>query len=815
MPLAVFADVIIPLSAGDAFTYSLSAEDAPHIAVGQRVVVPFGKQHFYTGIVARVHHDAPSYAVKAVACIMDIQPLVLPAQIDFWRWVADYYFSNLGTVLQMALPSVLLLKSESRLVLSEDYDKNQAFSDKEILLLEALERTGRLDFAQMAEILQIKTVQPYVNALLQKKCIFLEEEIQEKYKAKTAVFLCLAEQYHTDVALQALYAQVEKFPKQVAVLMAYQLLKNQYADVWVKKTDLEKQAVVSSAVLKGLIDKNIFIASEKPISRLKNTAQDGAGFAHLSLAQNKAFEEMQEAFENNKTVLLQGVSGSGKTEIYMHAIAKTLAEGKRVLYLLPEIGLTFALLERLQKAFGKAVGVYHARFNFQERAEIWQACLSQAESHQVIVGTRMALFLPFQNLGLVIVDEEHDASYKQLKAPFVQGRDLANVLAKKHGANLILGSATPSLESYYLAKTGHYQLVLLTERYGLSQFPKIALVDLKENKKEQTPALLSPKLHAAVEEALQRKEQVIIFQNRRGYAPYISCNLCDFVPICPNCDISLTYYKTQHALRCNYCGHQEAKYSVCPNCKSLQIKEIGLGTEKVQESIAELFADAVVKRMDLDSTQGKTAYMSLVEAFEAKEIDILVGTQMLSKGLDFQGVSVVGVLHADNMLHYPNFRTAERAFQLFMQVSGRAGRGAKQGTVYIQTYATNHFVLQAVKNQDIEVFYAQELQERQSFCYPPYTRIIQIILQHKQKEIAHAIAVDLALLLKQDLSSWVIGPASPSLEKIRTLYQKEIWIKVPRAENFAQARRIISQHVHHIKNKHARERALVFLNTDA
>ncbi len=777
-----FIDVLLPLAVNQAYTYRVPSNLSNSIHVGSRVVVPFHGNRLYTAIVSSVHNKAPiHYEAKYIINILDETPVVLESQINFWRWIADYYLCNIGDVMNAALPSAMKLSSESNLVInpSADYDKNE-LSDQEYLIIEAIEVQGGISINDVQKILDIKTVMPIIKNLINKGCIYLLEEIQEKYTAKTRSIIELNSFYIDVENLKTLFAELESKPKQVDALQAYLRLSKTEKNITSKM--LIEEAAISSSVINTLIKKEVFIKSEVNVSRLTDTVNDEELESSFQLNAEQ-LEVLNNILldESNTPALIHGVTSSGKTMVFIELIKEQLKLNGQVLILIPEIGLTTQLIERYKLHFNENIAVYHSKYSEKQRVEIWQNVLSGKS--RIILGTRSSIFLPFQSLNLIIVDEEHDASYKQNEPnPRYNARDCAIYLANNFNAKIILGSATPSMESYYNALNGKYILHSLKNRFGTANLPKIQLVTAQnEFPKENLSAIIGKTLQEEIKLRLERKEQVILFQNRRGYAPYLQCTTCGHTPYCVNCDVGLTYHKWSDELRCHYCGFHSKVMKVCVACGAGHMELKGHGTEKIEDELKELFPEARVARMDLDTTRKKNAYQDLLNSIENAEIDILVGTQMVTKGLDFNLVTLVGILQADSLLNHQDFRAHERAFQLIEQVSGRAGRRDIQGQVVIQTYKPDHPILQLASRHDYDLFLRHQLNERKQFKYPPYCRVIEISVKHKEMKTTQLAAIELCKEIKKFVDgASVLGPEFPVIGKVRNNYINRIILKLDR-----------------------------------
>jgi primosomal protein N' (replication factor Y) len=791
--LPYFIDVILPIPIQKTFTYSITNDEANFLQKGMRVAVSFGKTKMYTGLVFNIHQIAPTlYEAKEIHQILDKAPLVNEEQLKHWQWISDYYMCSLGDVYRAALPSAFLLESETVLTKNEQEIDQSILMDDEFLIYEALQYQSQLTIHQVVTILGKKKVMPIVNSLLEKSVISLQEEIYEQYKPKLVKYVRLHSNYATDASLETLLESLSRAKKQrEAVLSFFQLSANKKP---IKAKDLEIQANVSSTILKSLVYKNIFEFYHIQIDRIsfKGTTNN---LKQLNEFQELALKEIKETFTTKDVTLLHGITSSGKTEVYAKLIQEVLDAGKQVLFLLPEIALTTQIITRLQMYFGNQISVFHSKYSMNERVEVWKNVLENKSKAGIILGARSALFLPFSNLGLIVVDEEHETSYKQFDpSPRYNARDAAIVLAKLHDAKILLGSATPSLESYFNAAQKKYGLVALNRRHGNVQLPKIELIDIKEKqRKKEMKGHFSDRMLLLIQEALDAKEQVILFQNRRGYSPVVECKTCGISPECPNCDVTLTFHKYKHELRCHYCNYQRAMPNSCGACGSNTLDTKGFGTEQIEMELKVLFPDFKIGRMDLDTTRGKYGYQKIIGAFESKEIDVLVGTQMLSKGLDFENVSLVGILNADTMLNFPDFRAHERAYQMMVQVSGRAGRSKKQGNVAIQTYNPNHQILQQVSTTSYAEMYKEQLQDRWQYKYPPYYRLIKITLTHRDYNKVDKGINWLAKAFQQSFGEYVLGPTAPAVSRIRNRYIKNLVIKVPPKQSLANTKNQITK----------------------
>ena len=776
-----FIEVIVPLSLPKTFTYKVSEIEFSFIKKGMRVAVPFGKNKIYTALVIDLHREEPTlYEAKEIHQILDEKPIVNEIQINHWFWIASYYMCTIGDVYRGALPSALLLESETIISQNkETFIDETTFTDDEFLIYEALQHQSSLNIQNIIDILNKKTVLPVIQKLINKNIISLQEEIQEEYKPKLVKYIRLHEHYKKEENLISLLDSLKSEKRKNLVLQYFQLQAQELQPVSVKL--LTETAQSSLAIVKALVDKQIFeeyFIQEDRVNFEKNKIENEL---ILSQAQQQAFDEIEKSFEDKEVSLLHGVTSSGKTEIYTKLIENNIAQGKQVLYLLPEIALTTQLVARLAKHFGNKVSVFHSKYSNNERVEVWNNVVQNSGSAQIVIGARSALFLPFNNLGLIIVDEEHEQTFKQHDpAPRYHARDAAIVLANAHQAKVLLGSATPSIETYYNATSGKFGLINLTERFGKVQMPAIELVDLKESYfRKKMKGHFSTTLIDEIKEAFANNEQVILFQNRRGFSPVLECMTCGNVPQCPQCDVSLTYHKYKNQLRCHYCGYSMAKPTNCHVCSSVDLETKGFGTEQIELELAELFPLKNIKRMDQDTTRGKYSFEKIIDSFKNREIDVLVGTQMLAKGLDFDNVSLVGIMNADNMLYHPDFRAFERSFQMMTQVAGRSGRAEKRGKVIIQTYNPLHNIIQQVTNNDYEGMYVEQLYERKIYFYPPFHRLIKLTLKHRDFEKLKEGSMWLYQVLQQNLTIPVLGPEEPAIGRIRNEYIRTIMIKMP------------------------------------
>ncbi|MEY3236633.1 MAG: hypothetical protein RI883_734 [Bacteroidota bacterium] len=797
-----FVNVILPIPVHKEFTYRVPFEMNDSIIVGGRVIVPFGKSKLLTGIVSKIQETAPSeYQAKYIEHVLDETPIITKEQYHFWQWISTYYMAPIGDVMNAALPSNFKLASETKIIIHPDYDGKLDFLDaRELEIVEALEIRETLDLKEISEIIGIKTVQPIIKKMMERRIVLAVEELNDKFVPKTAVYIILGTEVQTEEDLNAKINFLESkksTEKQLEILLTI-LRDGNYSNnklqPVLRKTLLEREISVSTL---NTMEKNgIIIQQRIEISRFSNSENNQEGFKELSKGQYKALEQINESFLQHNTTLLHGVTGSGKTEIYVQLIQEQLDLGKQVLFLLPEIALTTQLIQRLSAYFGEQIGVYHSKFNQNERVEIWNHVLNNNPSKfRIVLGARSSVFLPFQELGLIIVDEEHESSFKQYDpSPRYNARDSAIVLAHYYKAKVLLGSATPAMETFYNAKNGKYGYVELTNRFGGLSLPEVFCADVKKERRQKSmQSHFTLFLVDAIREALNRNEQIILFQNRRGYTPLWSCEICNWTPKCKNCDVSLTYHKQTNTLKCHYCSYHTPPVGSCACCGSNRLKMLGFGTEKVEDDLAIIFPDKTIKRLDLDSTRSKNAYENILGDFENRKIDILIGTQMVSKGLDFDNVSLVGILDADMLLNRPHFRAFERAYQLMSQVAGRSGRKEKRGKVIIQTGDPDHWVIQKVINHDYVGFYNDEILERKNYFYPPFYKMIEFTLKHKDEHLLDKASMDFALSLRETFKERVLGPEFPVVRRIQNLYLKSIKLKLEKDASDKKVKERIQQ----------------------
>jgi primosomal protein N' (replication factor Y) len=825
--ITLFADLILPLPLNKLFTYRVPYELNEYIKVGARVLVQFGKRRVLTAVVTNLHETRPEYSSKYILELLDEEPVVSLAHLKFWEWIANYYMCTVGDVMGGALPAGMKLSNTSKIQLHPHFDLKESlleFNFNEQKLLKTLQNVSALSHDEVADLLQVKNVYDILKFLIKKQVLIIYDEVKEKYKPKIAKKIRLTKDYLIPEKLQKLIGELEKYQKQQQIILKYLSKVPIQKGIAHNKKGIQKVDLLASregnklsmSSLKTLQKKGVFEEFSEVIPRFPILKTHKKVEINLTPAQNTALNEILEHYQSKNVALLHGLTGSGKTEIYVQLINQALESGSQVLLLLPEIALTTQMVIRLKKIFGDKMGVYHSRFSDNERVEVWQSVRSG--DYDFVVGVRSAIFLPFDNLGLIIVDEEHDTSYKQHEpAPRYNARDLAMVLAKMQGAKVLLGSATPSVESYYLAKKGVYGLVNLTQRYGDAQLPEIVAVDIAKSRKEKRMQLeFSPELMDEIRGALTREEQIILFQNRRGYAPLLHCQVCEWIPKCQNCAVSLTYHLRQNEVRCHYCGYAQKTPNICLDCGSTKIKTMRFGTQKLEDDLKLLIPNVRIQRMDKDTTRNKSSYEQIIQSFENHEVDILVGTQMLSKGLDFKRVHLVGVFDCDRMLHFPDFRAFERVFQLVTQVSGRAGRRGKQGKVIIQTNNPSQLILKRIIENDYLGFYEGEVLERERHLYPPFARLIKIVVKHENEKSCFEAAKALAKPLKKRLgAARVLGPEAPLINRIRNKFLQEIMIKLEREKvNLKAVKQFIAQEVENFYKDKKFKNVWIVLNVD-
>ena len=806
-----FVDVVLPLHLPQYYTYRVPLEYNDGIMVGQRVVVQFGGSKVYSAVVRKVHQQAPEYAnVKYILGILDPQPVVTELQLEFWEWIAQYYMCCVGDVMAVALPSAYRLQSESFIEVHPDFSGEISnLSANEMKVLELLSTNGSAKVSDITKALNFKKILPLLKTMIEKKIIIMDEELKQRYTPKTETYLKLSPEYLDPDKGRELFDSLEgktSSHKQLEVMLKF-MQQTDFGKQPIRKSIFTRDKELSASALKTLIKNGVLTAYDQQESRLIDVDKT------QSVSNIKLSEQQQNAFDkidiNNpeapQITLIHGVTSSGKTELYIKLINEVIKQGRQVLYLLPEIALTAQIINRLRKYFGTKVGVYHSKFSPNERAEVWTKTLDpQNGGYQVLIGARSAMFLPFNNLGLVIVDEEHDPSYKQYEpAPRYNARDASTYLAHKCGAKVVLGTATPSVETYFNAKSGKYALVEMDKRYGEVLMPEIRIADMRQNdRKGSVRSFFSKMLLDAIGEALKNNEQVILFQNRRGFSLRLECPTCGWIPSCSHCDVSLVYHKQTNSLRCHYCGYSIPVPAECPQCHNTYLKMRGFGTEKIEDELSIIFPDARIDRLDLDSvSSGKSKYVDIINRFEDRNIDILVGTQMITKGLDFDNVSVVGIMSADNMISFPDFRAFERSFQQMTQVSGRAGRHNKQGLVIIQTYNPTHQVIDYVVRNDYKAMYNNQINERRVFGYSPYSKLIYLTLKHIDAKVLDKAAAELSFALRQSFAQRVVGPEYPMVSRVRNMFIKNIMIRLEKGFPLGEAKRKINEIAGQLLNK--------------
>ncbi|MEP7169565.1 MAG: primosomal protein N' [Bacteroidota bacterium] len=819
----LFVDVILPLALPHLYTYSVPSEFSSLIASGKRVVVQFGKQKMYSALIRNIHTDKPdAYEAKPIASVLDDFPLVNEKQFELWDWMSEYYMCTLGEIMTAALPSAFKLESETKVLFNPAFEKDFTnLEEKEFLVAEALELNEELTLHEISKITGRRNVIPLVKTMIDKGILMLREELEKVFKPKKNIFIKLTEAAN-DEFLQDVFNHLEKrAPKQLDLLMNFMKLKSEKQDEPVLKEKLLKISGSTNAMLNHLVKKNVLEIIEED-----NFSDQQPGYvlkdkSDLNEDQLAAFASVKEQFSNQQVVLLHGVTSSGKTEIYIHLVDEQINQGKQVLYLLPEIALTTQIINRLRKHYGEHLLVYHSKFNQRERAEVWNKMIlfqqyPDEKKYQVIIGARSAIFLPFSNLGLTIVDEEHDGSYKQIDpAPRYNARDTSIILSKIQNAKTILGSATPSIESFFNAQSEKFGLVTLSKRFADIQMPGIEVVNLKEAaKRKQMKSFFSEMLLNEMQQALVNHEQVILFQNRRGFAPMIECQNCHWIPHCINCDVTLTFHKKGNRLSCHYCGYSISPPSKCSACGDHDLRMRGYGTERIEDDIAVFFPDKKIARLDLDSTRSKTAYQQIISGFENREIDILIGTQMITKGLDFDHVSLVGIINADSLMNFPHFRAHEKSFQLMAQVSGRAGRKFKRGKVIVQSYHPQNPIINFVVANDYKGFYEYELNERNKFKYPPYYRLTEIRVKHRDEKKLEATSLAFAKELKAVFGKRLLGPVTPVVSRVKNYFLRTMLLKTERDLSVIKIKKMLGTAMDHFKADPENRSLLIQVDVD-
>lgn len=819
-----YINVILPLPLQRLYTYKVPTYLQEKCEIGKRAVVQFGKKKIYSCLIYEIHTKKPEhYEVKEILSILDDFPVVNRLQFKFWEWIANYYMCSIGEVYKAALPSGLKLESETKIILKAPPENKDRLSREEAILVDIITDKNMLTLNEISNIFDPRTAIKTVKALIDKDIIFPEEKLKDSYKPKSEIYVKLSDELYDEKVLHELFNKLAKAPKQLNLLMKFIQITdffNEDSAIEIKRGELIEKSGVSSSVFLSLVKKNIFELYEKNVSRLEKTTSNNLNLKDLNKPQLNAFNEIMKKFEAFDVNLLHGVTSSGKTEVYIYLIDYYLKKGKQVLYLLPEIALTTQIINRLKNAFGSKVGIYHSKFNDAERVEIWKNSSPEHaqnnEAYQLVLGVRSSVFLPFNNLGLIIVDEEHENTYKQFDpAPRYNARDAAIVLAKLHNAKVLLGTATPAIETYSNCIARKYGKIELNQRYQNIKLPEITVVDIrKATKRKKMKAHFSETLVEHIQMALDKKEQIILFQNRRGFSPVLECETCGWVPKCQNCDVSLTYHKNINYLVCHYCGYTYSVPSKCLACEEPTLKTKGLGTQRLEDEIELLFPDARVLRMDTDSTRSKKAYQEIISKFENQQIDILIGTQMVSKGLDFNKVSLVAIMNADNMLNFPDFRAFERSYQLMAQVSGRAGRKDKQGKVIIQTYSSEHQIIKDVIKNDYLNMYRLQMYERKRYKYPPYYRLIKLTLKHKKIENLNQASKELSDNLRKVFGQRILGPEFPPVNRIQNWYLKNILIKIERERSFNKAKKFLKQEIDQLKSNNRHGNIIIIADVD-
>lgn len=816
-----FADVILPLPLYQYFTYRVPEDMRGRLRQGHRVVVSFGRSKFYTAVVVALHDTEPQgYEVKEIATLLDDEPIVLRTQLKFWEWIAEYYLCSVGDVYKAALPSGLKLESETSLTVNQDYEEedDDRLTEREAILMQTLSGQGRLTVHELEKLTGLRNTLPVLRRLVERDAIFVSERLKTNYKPKTEVCVRLTFPQGDQASLHRAFDLVGRAKQQETLLLSFLDLSHfmQMGNcVEVSRCALLERAGVSPAVLAGLVNKGVMETYKREVSRFAPKVCQCIDLPTLSNEQSQALNEIYDTLRSKSVTLLHGVTSSGKTEIYIHLIDSMLQRGSQVLYLVPEIALTTQLTDRLQRVFGEKLLIYHSRFSDNERVEIWRKMLNSREP-RVVLGVRSSVFLPFNNLGFVIVDEEHETSYKQFDpAPRYHARNAAIVLAQMYGAKVLLGSATPAVESYYNAQTGKYGLVELFTRYANNPLPDVRTVDMREQRrKRQVTGNFSEPLLNQMHAALKREEQVILFQNRRGFAPMVECRECAWIPKCTQCDVSLTYHKRDNRLVCHYCGYSCEIPHVCPACRQATIEVRGFGTERIEEDVEKVFPDIPIARMDMDTTRSRNAYQEIIDNFAEGKSKILIGTQMVTKGLDFDRVSVVGILSADAMLSFPDFRAHERAFQMMAQVAGRSGRGKSRGVVMLQTSQPESSIIGQVIKHDYTGMYQDQLSQREMFGYPPFTRLIYIYLKHRDETILDTLSQQYATVLRKVFGERVLGPDNPPIARIQSLYIRKIMLKIEVSASMSQVKELLRQIYERSLTDHRFKSLIIYYDVD-
>lgn len=794
-----YAEVILPLPLYSTFTYGICENDISKVKVGSRVIVPFGRKKFYTGIVSALTPIAPDgYDVKEILQVLDDEPILRHPQLRFWNWISEYYLCAIGDVYKAGVPAGLKIESETFVEIAPDYEfsDEDPLSERETLIYQLLDHEGKLTAAEIEKKSGLKRVEATLSKMLEHGVVAISEKLVERYRSRKETYVRINfDATDTDLFHQA-FDNVKGAKKQEMLLLTLVQLsgamRKGQLPVEITRDLLLERSGCSKAILKILVQKKLVTTYTKDINRLKYYGATAPELPSLSESQQKALKEIHHSFIDHDISLLHGVTSSGKTEIYIHLIDYVLQQGNQVLFLVPEIALTTQLTQRLQKVFGEKVIIYHSKFSDNERVDIWKDLLHSTQP-RVILGARSSIFLPFQKLGLIIVDEEHETSYKQFDpAPRYNARDAATVLASMHGAKTLLGSATPAVETYYKALSGKYGIIRLSERYGGVELPEIRIIDMsKEQMRRSISGTFAEETARLAHDALEEDRQVIFFHNRRGFAPLARCRQCSYIPKCEQCDVSLTYHRRINRLVCHYCGNTYELPSICPACKEPSIEVVGYGTERIEDEVADLFPDTRITRMDLDTTRNKDSYENIISEFSAHKSDILVGTQMVTKGLDFAGVNLVGILNADTLINFPDFRSSERAFNMMMQVAGRAGRRNGGGIVAVQTYQPEHPLISHLQKHDYNSFYEMEIEDRKRYTYPPFSRLIYIYLKHRDEHTVDDIAVSYGYKLRELFGTRVYGPDEPAVSRIQSLYIRKLMLKIETGASMKKVKEIL------------------------
>ncbi len=805
----MYADLILPLAVPQLYTYSVPETLKEEVEAGKRVVVQFGKRKLYTAIIKKIHDKAPlEYKIKPIISVIDEYPIINEKQFKLWTWIAEYYVCSLGEIYKAAVPAGLKLESETILSLNPDSEQEEDLSEKEKIIYKELENKKKISIKDINKLLPNEKAISITQNLIQKKVIIIDEKLKETYKPKYETYVKLCDALYEESEMHATFNKLSKAPKQLQLLMAFIQMSdffNENINKEVSKKELIKKGNTSHSIFKTLENKKIFETYKKETGRLERNKKKLAKPHQLTYFQADAYESIKKQFEEKDVVLLHGITASGKTEVYIQLINKYIEQGQQVLYLLPEIAITTQIIERLRMIFGNKVGIYHSKFNDAERVEIWNNVLAgnrnEENGYKIILGVRSSIFMPFSNLGLIIVDEEHENSYKQYNpAPRYNARDTAIVLSRIHSAKVLLGTATPSFESYYNTQIGKYALSEIKKRYKEIEMPEIIVADTrKARKQKRMKSIFSDILLENMEQAVNAGEQIILFQNRRGFSPFLECNSCGWIPYCEFCDVSLTYHKHNSVLKCHYCGYSMNVPKTCLACNEPELANKGFGTERIEDELSILFPNLRLARMDLDTTKNKKSYHNIINDFEQGTIDVLIGTQMITKGLDFSNVSVVGIMNANNMLNFPDFRAFERSFQLMQQVSGRAGRKHKRGKVIIQTSNAKHPVIHYIKNNDFDSLYISQMNERYKYKYPPFIRLININIKHKKSDVLDIAAEQFAIMMRKIFAERVLGPEYPPVSRIQNYYQKNMLLKIEKEKSVKRAKKLLLKTIDRLK----------------